>query len=108
MKTFYNRCALKVREETVEEFLEILSYDLSAVLKHDFLTKSKAAFYNQIKDSVDDGEYVVCFDIAEFFFLILKFDLQSMFFAFHAYVTYISKSKSRNFSKSTILEKNVF
>lgn len=49
----------------VDEFLSRVAEDLPDLMKHDFLSRFQAIFFNKIKESVTEKEIVVILDYAE-------------------------------------------
>lgn len=80
------------------EFLESLEKDWPNLLKHDFLAKSQAAYFNKKKESVCNGEFVVCLDFAENYTCYVQNAIQSHHWAsnqvtLHPYVIYFRKDE---------------
>ena len=51
--------------ESKDEFLTYLGNDLPILIRHDYLAKSQASYFSEMKIGVNEGEFVICKDFAE-------------------------------------------
>ena len=64
-KIFIFRCEISEVTGSKDEFLIHLANDLPILIRHDFLAKSQASYFSEMKIRVNDGEFLICMDFAE-------------------------------------------
>ena len=79
--------------ESKDEFLTHLANDLPILIRHDFLAKSQASYFSEIKIGVNEGEFVICKDFAENYTFHVQNAIQAHHWAstqatLHPYVIY--------------------
>ncbi|CAH1109429.1 unnamed protein product [Psylliodes chrysocephalus] len=60
-----------------EYFFNDLRQKWPELLRHDFLARSQASYFTEKKESVEDGEFIVCLDFAENYSLFVQDAIQS-------------------------------
>ena len=51
--------------ENIDVFINQLAKELPIVLKHDFLAKTQANYLDELKDTIDEEEFIVTLDFSE-------------------------------------------
>ena len=82
-----------------------LANDLPILIRHDFLAKSQASYFSEMKIGVNEGEFVICMDFAENYTFRVQNAIQAHHWAstqatLHPYVIYYcqnGKKKHGNF-----------
>lgn len=75
------RCELELLSLPIEEFLKILIDDLPAFVKHDFLTRAQASYFDKKKNTVKQGELIITLDFAENYTCQVQNAIQSQHWA---------------------------
>ena len=93
----FSRGELSTCIQSINDFLKDLEIELPLLLRHDHIAKSQAAFFDQAKKTVREGEYVICLDFAENFSFVIQDSVQAHHWSnkqvtLHPYVIYFKKN----------------
>ena len=75
--TTTNRATLEIRVVPADEFIDTFVCKLRKLLHHDFTAKMQAAFMQQKKESLQEGEVLVIADFSENFSFVVQDEIQS-------------------------------
>lgn len=108
---WFFRCDIVNLTKSTNEFLQDFNKDLPDVLKHDYIAKSQARYFNEVKSTLVEGEFVVTLDFAENYTCHVQDAVQSYHWSskqatLHPYVIYYNKNnKIKHRSYVVISEK---
>ncbi|XP_050340402.1 uncharacterized protein LOC126766718 [Bactrocera neohumeralis] len=110
--TSTDRCELLLNSSSREEFLQQLIKDLPAVAKHDFLARSQAAYFEEMKRNVNEGEFIVTLDFSENYTCQVQDAVQSQHWAnvqatLHPYVVYYKKNNAVKNENYVLISENL-
>lgn len=75
--TSTDRSTLETKTQPVNEFLETFVCSLPKVMHHDFIAKQQSMFYQQARDSLEPGTFLVVADFAENYGFVVQDAIQS-------------------------------
>lgn len=81
-------------------------------MRHDFLAKSQASYFTDKKNSVEDGEFIVCLDFSENYSFSVQNAIQSYHWnnnqaTIHPYVVYYRGNEEMKHENYVIISEKV-
>lgn len=109
---YFLRCELVEQSLQREEFLKILTDDLPAVLKHDFLTRSQASHFREVRNTLKEGDFIISLDFSENYTCQVQDAIQSQHWAniqstLHPYVVYYRENNTTKSLSYVIISENL-
>lgn len=97
-----DRSNLETVTQSSDEFLESFSNKLPDLLRHSFTATQQSAFYSELKEALNDGEFLVICDFSENFAFVLQDaaqgfhwnNAQATIHPFVAYYKVVDKTKN--------------
>lgn len=91
-----DRCNLEITERSSEEFIDLFCSKMSALVRHDFIAKQQGRFLTNLKDSLNESEFIVTCDFSENYSIVLQDEAQSYHWTsqqvtIHPFVIYYRK-----------------
>lgn len=72
-----DRCTIGSKSENVYDFLNTLGDILMKLKTHDFFAKKQSLYVNNLKENLEEGEFIVCVDFAENYAFVVQNSTQS-------------------------------
>lgn len=107
-----DRCEIVDQNESKDEFLTNLEKELPILMKHDFLAKSQASYFTQIKNEVKEGEFIISLDFAENYTFHVQNAIQAHHWAntqatLHPYVIYYCQNGEKKHDSFVIISEKL-
>ena len=85
------------QSENIDVFINQLAKELPIILKYDFLAKSQATYLEELKDTIDEEEFIVTLDFSENYSFHIQDAIQSQHWSkdqstLHVYVVYFKEN----------------
>lgn len=107
-------CRTEIVEEIKkkEDFFNDLRQKWPELLRHDFLARSQASYFTEKKESVEDGEFIVCLDFSENYAFFVQDAIQSHHWnnnqaTIHPYVVYYRDNEEMKHVNYVIISEKV-
>lgn len=93
-----DRSTIQTQILAVDEFIQTFLERLQNLMKHDFIAKIQMAFYQQLKENLIDGEFLIIGDFSENYSFIVQDSAQSFHWnncqaTLHPFVIYYRQNK---------------
>ena len=72
-----DRYTIASKTVRIHEFMDILGEKLSKLKTHDFFAKKQFIFTNDLKENLQEGEFIICCDFAENYAFVIQNSTQS-------------------------------
>ena len=97
MYSISRKCQLLEQSENIDVFINQLAKELPIVLKHEFLAKSQATYLEELKDTIDEEEFIVTLDFSENYSFHIQDAIQSQHWSkdqstLNVYVVYFKEN----------------
>ncbi|KAJ8685076.1 hypothetical protein QAD02_020869 [Eretmocerus hayati] len=75
--THTDRCSIVTESSNTHEFLDLLCERLMKLKTHDFIARQQSAFLKELKINLQPGQFIVRFDFAENYAIVVQNSAQS-------------------------------